>query len=857
MCYRDGVPPLELENLHVACLSGDNGHGKSALLDAMTWALWGRARARQARTGAISGPSQDELVHQGERDMAVELDFSARGQPYRVIRRHTLSGKGRQGATFLDLFLLGDSGPVAIGGSSIRETEAKIRELLSMDFKTFINSAFLLQGQADLFTTSAPTERKQRLAEVLDLFYYERVETRARERARRLQGDVNETDVGIERLERQIAPKTEYGQRLDEVESALNELKPRVEKQTGKLDVLRGTVGSLRERRDTLADGVRRLDVAQSEVAELEKQVEARRTKVEQDEAALANESEIRERFKGLIKAREVAERLDRALATYNEMAQLRAPLEREIAVQRERLTSQAEGLRRRIADDLEARARAIPELEQALKALATERSALVKAGAPVLEDKNELDGLRSRLMYLDGESRRLKVEMGETRSKFDLLEAGEAECPVCRQQLGEDAQDHLRSEYESRGREDKRLYREYQVEVKTLTRQQATLADRVATAENGLSERRQALEVRVAETDRDMREARQALEALAPAKHELKEIEGRLSEEGFAAEERGRLAEVDAEMAAAGYDPEAHRTARELARAEEPWAEHHRRLEEAGEALPGNREELRSAREMLDRRSREMGELGKSQREIQQELKSLPSLETQLAEAQSSQRKLEERLQGLLVEQGVLTQQLDSVHAHEKELRDEQKRRSRLLEQKAIYDQLAVAFGKNGIQALIIESAIPQLQDAANQLLGRLTDYRMSLKLQLKEGRRQANLEVPSEELEILIADEVGTRSYETFSGGEAFRINFALRIALSKLLAGRSGAPLPTLFMDEGFGSQDAAGQDRLREAIQSIQGDFEKIIVITHLEQVKEAFPTRIEVTKTEKGSTFQVV
>ena len=169
--------------------------------------------------------------------------------------------------------------------------------------------------------------------------------------------------------------------------------------------------------------------------------------------------------------------------------------------------------------------------------------------------------------------------------------------------------------------------------------------------------------------------------------------------------------------------------------------------------------------------------------------------------------------------------------------------------------DELAVACGKNGIQALIIEQAIPYLQDDANELLGRLTESRMTLKLQLGEGRKDKG--VPSEVLHIQISDEVGTRNYETFSGGEAFRSNFALRIALSKLLARRSGAPLPILFIDEGFGTQDSSGQDRLIQAIQSIQADFEKIIVITHVEQVKEAFPVRIEVTKTGNGSTFVVV
>ncbi|MCY3639071.1 MAG: SMC family ATPase, partial [Chloroflexi bacterium] len=142
-----------------------------------------------------------------------------------------------------------------------------------------------------------------------------------------------------------------------------------------------------------------------------------------------------------------------------------------------------------------------------------------------------------------------------------------------------------------------------------------------------------------------------------------------------------------------------------------------------------------------------------------------------------------------------------------------------------------------------VIESAIPQLQDDANAILGRVTDNRMSLKLELDEST--------SERLEIRIGDELGTRDYLTFSGGEAFRINFALRIALSRLLARRSGAPLPVLFIDEGFGSQDKYGQERLTEAIQSIQDEFEKIIVITHIEQMKEAFPVRIEVRKRERG------
>jgi exonuclease SbcC len=172
--------------------------------------------------------------------------------------------------------------------------------------------------------------------------------------------------------------------------------------------------------------------------------------------------------------------------------------------------------------------------------------------------------------------------------------------------------------------------------------------------------------------------------------------------------------------------------------------------------------------------------------------------------------------------------------------------------EQKGVYDQLSAAFGKGGIQALLIEQALPELETQANEILGRLTDHRMNLKLETQRERRSGG--DPRETLDIKISDELGTRSYETYSGGEAFRINFAIRIALSKLLAHRSGAPLPTLFIDEGFGTQDAFGLEKLVEAINAIQDDFQRIVVITHIEELKEAFPVRIEVTKTPQGSTF---
>ena len=171
-------------------------------------------------------------------------------------------------------------------------------------------------------------------------------------------------------------------------------------------------------------------------------------------------------------------------------------------------------------------------------------------------------------------------------------------------------------------------------------------------------------------------------------------------------------------------------------------------------------------------------------------------------------------------------------------------------------YKHLRAAFGKHGIPSLIIEETLPDIEERANDILDRLTDGRMHVRLDTLKEKKSGGTK---ETLEIVITDEHGVpRPYETYSGGESFRVNFALRVALAQLLAERSGVRVRTLVIDEGFGTQDEDGIERLVEAIQAIRDDFAKILVITHLERLKRAFPVRIEVEKDPSiGSTFELV
>ena len=74
--------------------------------------------------------------------------------------------------------------------------------------------------------------------------------------------------------------------------------------------------------------------------------------------------------------------------------------------------------------------------------------------------------------------------------------------------------------------------------------------------------------------------------------------------------------------------------------------------------------------------------------------------------------------------------------------------------------------------------------------------------------------------------------------------------------MLARRAGAQLRTLFMDEGFGTQDETGRQRLVEAINAVQDHFDLLLVITHIDDLRDAFPVQITVTKTPDGSRVSV-
>ncbi|MFS8904390.1 AAA family ATPase [Synechococcus sp. H60.4] len=315
------------------------------------------------------------------------------------------------------------------------------------------------------------------------------------------------------------------------------------------------------------------------------------------------------------------------------------------------------------------------------------------------------------------------------------------------------------------------------------------------------------------------------------------------------------RLAQIEQALNHLGYDGSLHQQVKaELAQAQ-LWPARLQALQIARQELP----EATARSQVLAQRLQE------SRQHFAQATQELEALQQQLAEQpevlpahlEGIRQALQEHRQGLdqvLSQIGAAQQRLQQALEQQSERAELERQLQQARRQQQVYQELANAYGRNGIPALIIENVLPELEAQANQILGRLTQHRLHLRfVTQRSGRRSDKL---IETLDILIADPRGTRPYETYSGGEAFRINFAIRLALSRLLTQRSGSDLQTLIIDEGFGSQDATGRAQLLAAINAVASDFACILVITHIPSLQEAFPHRIEVQPSPQGSRLSI-
>jgi exonuclease SbcC len=843
MCYREDVPPLDFDGIHLACLTGANGHGKSALLDAITWALWGKARAKR----------DDELIHLGKSEMEVEFTFELGGNVYRVLRKRDAAKRGR---TLLDLQAQVPDGQGefrSIAEAGVRATDAAIVRLLRMDYETFTNSAFLLQGKADAFTTRTPAERKRILGEILGLGRFDEYEQRAKEKVREKDQQVAQLDGLLRDIDRELARQPEYEAELAQSKSRVAELSTIVKEAEAALHDLRHEQQTLEHQQDRLRDLDRRLAQAEREVDEIEAQIASTQQRLNLYETSLAQRQQVEEGYAALLRVRQSEAGWNERLAQVVQIQGQQRQLERAVDAARHELDLAQGRLGERIRE-LERRGAEKPRHERELDEVRARLDRLAERQAERDAAREQIQSMAEESAGLQVRNDQLRADMDARKEKLDWLEreAGEAQCPLCGQSLTDEHRDQLLAEFESEGKALADTYRANAARRREIEAENKRLEAAVKRLDQELAAQ-PAQQRREAQLEQTLVEAQQAASELETARAELDGLERRLQAGDYAPGEQAELARLAGNLKALDYDQDAHQQARDEAASLAEFDASYQRLQTALERVDDERAALADLEARLARWQESLADDLAQREALAGQVARLPGVLEQVRAKATEVEEARSQSSRARLELGAAQQKLD----HCRNLAIERERRvadrQQTVEEKAIFEELRLAFGKKGIQAMIIEAAIPEIEFEANRLLARMTEGQMHVRF---ETQRETLKGDTLETLDINIADELGTRPYELFSGGEAFRVNFAIRIALSKLLARRAGAQLQMLVIDEGFGTQDAEGRTRLVEAINSIQDDFSRILVITHIEELKDVFPVRIEVTKTEAGSQFSL-
>ena len=451
-----------------------------------------------------------------------------------------------------------------------------------------------------------------------------------------------------------------------------------------------------------------------------------------------------------------------------------------------------------------------------------------------------------------------LKKEMEALKERITQLEGTDgAVCPLCGEPLTAEERKNLINELQAEGKQKGDSYRANQ---KTLAEADQLVSD---------------LEHKIAifgELDKHLREQTRSVDQLNDSIQRSTEQKEKWEKEGaarlaelstlikqdeFAPKARALLAETDAELKKIGYDAALHDKVRK-AETEQRTAEGElRALENARAAMAPLEREIKDIQKQIAEQSKLSSE---QQGEYDTAAASLAAAQAEAPDVTSAERemlRLQEEENKLRLEVGAAQQEVLVLEDLKTRRAALETQREEIALQIGRFKALERAFGKDGVPAMLIEQALPQIESKANEVLERLSDGQMSISFITQQAYKDSKRDDMRETLDIQISDSAGIRDYEMFSGGEAFRINFAIRLALSEVLAQRAGARLQTLVIDEGFGSQDAAGRQRLVEAINLVKEDFAKILVITHIDSLRDAFTSRIEVEKTNLGSMVQVV
>jgi exonuclease SbcC len=760
---------------------GPNGSGKTTILEAIAWAIYG--------SQAVRGTNETLRFNRapGRAQVRAELDFELRGERYRAVRT----------ARTAELYRLEQGECIASG---LGEVTRQLTRRLGMTLREFFNTYFTGQKELQFLAAMGPTERARFLAQVLGYERLRAAQGLVREQRKVLKGQVEELHRALGDPEEIRRALEEAEARLRESNSTLGAAEGRQTEAVARLAEFEPSWNELQAGRERDRRLKEELRVAETRLERVLKEQKETTSELEKLATAAEQLAALREQVRPLEDLPVEEEEL-RGLA---EAESRRSDLQKQLAQQRERV----EGLSRRVAEQV-ARGQARDELQQRLASEEAECARLESERDDAMSHwQRDRQDVEARLRMLRGQAEELKRQIEQLKSQ-----GAEGVCPTCKRPLGSEYDrvlDLVRGQYEEIVQDGKWHHKRLD--------QLESEPDEVVVAKEALARAREARE----RAKGDLSAAESALSQAEALRAELEAEEARAR---TLAGEIGGLPE--------GYDATRHSEVRKGLEQLAELQKQTTQLETRLERQPAVRGALAQA--------------GEEERQIRAQISGLEASRTELGFSEETYRAAGEEYEAARTELNVARLELERARG-EVEAARQAADAARRAERE--YRQISQSIAEREAEFRLhneLDQALGELRDDLNdRVRPELSEIASIFLTELTDGRYN-RIELGGDH-EVVVLDDGEEKP--VISGGEEDLSNLVLRLAISQMIADRAGHTLSLLIFDEVFGGLDDQRRESVVRLLQRLQDRFEQVILITHIESIREGMDQVMRVKYDER-------
>jgi len=776
---------------------GLNGVGKTTIIESIAWALFGNVE-EVVRTSRESVRRAGAGSHD---NCSAILEFELGGTEYRIERE--MSGK----SLAMKAELRSKGTVLADSDKAVRKA---VEKLIGMDHKSFFTSVFARQKELNALQNVAAGERKKVVLRMLRIDGIDSVLADIR-------GDKRDTMSRIEGAEKTLL--TEDGR---ERKNVLAERLPHLEKQ------FEGAFKELEQSEHREKGAARDAEVIRKRRDELKRDVDAYNASASDMKAKQSSIREMMERERSIaskISSAEVQLRrmpeLEKAEAQWKQVSERKDHLERE-KTRFEKAKSIREEIEAEI-EDLKRRTEELSKLREGIgKPLELEEN-IADADKAIVECDASKADLTGKIGEANAKIAERRAAAEKDRKKLEeIKEAGkDGVCPTCERRLDEayellvDKLKESTSSAEKQAEETSKLLVGLDSELNTVLRKQDALRKKRSRLDQELSKLKQ-LEASASEKEAEMQKLRTRTEQRKKSLANLGEVS--YSEEDY------RKAKVEHEKLKLAHDDYTRmRSTREQ-------MEHNvREQADIKASIAKVIAEEKTLADIVASLEPKKGLYEKTIKELDEKTASLNAAKDALRKASSLKEKAQSELEST-------KKDIDEIERVRKAIEDDRTAADDL----SLLEDVVVNFRDN-----LIGRIAPALSELTSRGLGIMTEGKYSV----------AELD---DSYEMQIDDQGTAYPVSRFSGGEADLANLSLRLAISSIIADRTGAsPVNILILDEIFGSQDPNRKRSVMTALSRLSAQFRQIFLITHIEEVKDSMNYVIKVEEQEDGTSRAVL